>query len=467
MRNQRGVTLLELMIATVVTSVVLAGVLGAVVAQQRAYQNSQRGREAEMSGQTALLNIEKHLKMAGFGMDPSLAFDFTFYGQMLGTDPAFIDDSVGLCPATMSPCRRDRVDNSDELVFHYRNPSYWVPDDPTRDPRGNAWKLIDVTDATATIKLRGFERFARGQVLQAVCQNAINWTYFTVATATPAGANNPLGTNVSLVPFNNNHPFLRQNIANMAGGWHQANCFRDGFARVFKIERFRYHIRPVQVGTDGAAIRYIPYLMLDQGIDRNFDGVIRADDELVAAEGVELMQIAYRFKDQWGWQRVGYGEWGWPNPGMQIWWQPMWAGNWGPTWFSDTLGTTVMLPVPAGTTDVPYGPSSFHRFSPDGPERQTAHQANIRQIVLSMLTRSNEPDFQQGSNIVLDGNYFFGQMTPGSSRTNFMNMSTAPPWIAQNAKSNRYGASDDGFRRTFLESRVQIPNILARGIPYF
>ncbi len=60
------------------------------------------------------------MPQAGYGMAPSLAFDFNRY--------------TGPCPPLLvsgSGCKRDRVDDSDELVFYARNPSYWVPADPT------------------------------------------------------------------------------------------------------------------------------------------------------------------------------------------------------------------------------------------------------------------------------------------------------------------------------------------------
>src|SRR6266545_4441278 len=114
-RDHHGFTLIEMLIALVVTSIVLVAVMTAANTQQRAFFGGQKVRAAQNTARAALLYLEQKLPLAGFGMDPALASDLGDLGTWYTSGP---------CPST--PCKRDSTSTSDELVFYARNPAYWV-----------------------------------------------------------------------------------------------------------------------------------------------------------------------------------------------------------------------------------------------------------------------------------------------------------------------------------------------------
>ena len=282
--GSRGFTLVELLIAGLVSVIVLVGVLTASGAQTRSYAVGSRQTLAQAYGRGALLYMEQHLAWAGYGIDPVLAFDFDRY-------------TTGPCPAEMSPCPRDTRTNSDELVFYARNPRYWVPGAGNvagatggpAEPAGNAWTIrgggLGPTATTMTIGARQGDSFSRGQIVLAVCRGGQFYTFATIAqNVAPLG--NPQDYTLTLAAASASDPFNRPDLAvSPAAG---AACFAAGDARLFLVDRYRFHVRPETAGNN-----VIPYLVLDQGIDRNRDGTIDADDELVIAEGVEDLQVAY------------------------------------------------------------------------------------------------------------------------------------------------------------------------------
>src|SRR5574340_161405 len=140
-RFQRGVTLIELLIALAVSSIVLVGVVAAGFAQQQAYRGGQKVREAQGGARAALLSIAKNLTPAGYGLPPPLGFDFAWY-QPTG---------AGLCPPEMGTCPRDSATNDDELVFYARNPNYWLSPNGTAPPVGRAWVIQAVTGSNITL----------------------------------------------------------------------------------------------------------------------------------------------------------------------------------------------------------------------------------------------------------------------------------------------------------------------------
>ena len=157
-----------------VSAVVLAGIVGVVTAQQKAYQDGQRQRAAQSAARAGLTFMEQALVLAGYGLDAPLTFDFDRYS--------------GPCPTEMGSCPRDAVNNSDEIVFYNRNPRYWVPSDNTADPRGNAWRVVSADIMGVTIAARKGDQFILGQILQVVCQGGARYSYATVSGTTPVSA---------------------------------------------------------------------------------------------------------------------------------------------------------------------------------------------------------------------------------------------------------------------------------------
>lgn len=413
----RGVTLVELLIAMAVSSLVLVAMVGIVTSQQQAYADGHRVRAAQASARNALLFLEQKLPLAGYGMAPSLALDLDRY-------------TSGPCPAQLQvsgACKRDRTDDSDELVFYARNPSYWLQPSGT-GMAGRTWSVTSsgITATHLHLNARAGDTFLKGQILQAVCEGASQYVYVTVAARAPASApvavDGPL--QIELEAVDSANPFKRQDAAG-------DECFRSGAARVFLIDRYRLHVRPVAVGD-----RVDPFLVLDRGVDSVGTGgaVTEADEEFVA-EGIESMQVAYVLANG---KVVG------ATSGTGITFNAGFPGAPGTT---DTL-TQLVFPGPAPAPDESvYSPTSWYRYTmgpPADPERLTDHQANVRAVRIAIVARSPEPDFTR-------------QSSPPMLR---LNQSAPAAWVGD-------ADAKDGYQRVAFEATIPLPNMLSQGMVYF
>lgn len=411
--RSRGFSLLEVMVALAAMAFVLAGVVGVVRAQQQTYVDGQRLREAQGSARNALLYLEQRVATAGFGMAPSLAID--------------LDRYAGFCPTAFDgACARDALAAPDELVILSRDPEYWVPSDPAQDPRGHAWRLVEVPNTnTFKIAARTGDAFLKGQIVLAVCQGAAFYAYATLSEAvterTEDGA-----VDLKLATVSPADPFLRQDLASNA-------CFTDGTARVFLVNRYRFHVRPVAVGESW---QYDPYLVLDTGRDVNGDGAIDEKDEVIVGAFIEDMQVAYQLADG---STVG------ATPGTAI---TLAAGYPGSTGTTDRL-TTLEFPGPAPAEgESAYSPTSWYRFTlgpPAATERTTDHQANIRAIRIALTARSPRPDLQ----------------LQGRLQTRRFNANGTPAW------ADPGGTGRDGFQRVTFETTITLPNMVVQGMTFF
>lgn len=403
-----GFTLIELMITVAIVAVVVAGIFAVVSAQQQAYADGQRLRVAQSSGRSALLYLEQRVPLAGLGTSPSLAFDFGRYVS-------------GPCPAGLT-CPRDAIDGSDELVFVARNPRYWVSTDPAVEPRGNAWNVVSVSSGAVTVKARAGDGFRVGQVLAAVCPGGAEYAYFTVGARVPTLAAPDPALRVTLADVVPEDPFRRQDLA-------QTSCFSSGTARLFLVDRYRFHVRP-EPGTSGAAD---PYLVLDTGTDTNDDGVVNQDDELLVASGIESFQVAYDLANG---ATVG------ATPGTKI---ELASGYPGGTTANQL--TTLAFPGPAPEPGQSvYAPTSWYAFlmgPPPAAERRTNHQANIRFVRIAVVARSPDPEPRIAGTGLLLG----------------LNQTSRPAWAG--------AVANDGFQRVRFESRIALPNMVVRGMTYF
>jgi type IV pilus assembly protein PilW len=412
----------------VAISLVVVVLVGAAVeSQQSAYQLGLRQRAAQGQSRQGLLQLERALARAGYGVDPAFAFDFA--------------GSPTPCPAEMGTCPPDATANADELVFHSRNPRYYLPPNPSAgaDYRGHAWRITNagVTDTAVTIDARAGNVFARGQILQAVCSGGEFYAYFTVgATTTIAAAG---VASVPLAEVVDANPFRRQDLAQTPAAG--AGCFSSGTARLFEIQRFRYHVRPVAVPGTSNPTRYVPYLMLDTGTDVDQSTSVDANDEIVIAEGVENMQVAYVLAN--GTTTVPATTVG-ATPGTGITFAaPAASGGTG----TQNRLTRTLFPGAAPASGLSqYQTSSYYTFSSTDAARRTDHQANIRAVQLALVVRS--PTANQG-----------GRGEPDSRPLNFNQL---PAWI-----SGSLSGGHDGFPRATVQTTVSLQNMTARGLTYF
>lgn len=425
-RTARGFTLIELLVALAITAVVLTAVVMAGNAQMTAYAVGARQRAAQAQGRGALLYLEEQVTRAGFGVEPAFAFDFDRY--------------AGPCPADLAPCARDAVDNSDELVFYARDPHYWVPGDGNAaDPSGHAWMISATTTTSVTVKARAGDVFRRGQIVLEICRGAAAYAFATVAKTVQVAAAG--ATEVPLLDAVEADPFNRPDLAvPPATG---ASCFASGAARLFLIDRYRFHVRPEDV--DG---ELVPYLVLDQGVDRNLDGEVTEDDELLVAEGVENLQVAYLMASA-----------ALPTPLV---------GAAAPIVLTPApVGDVRTVPAAAGSTNVAneittavfpgaapafgesvYLPSSYIGLAvgpPPAAQRLTDHQANIVGVRLALVTRSTATDRKSVSDTFRP-----------------LNMTADPAWVTKRQIGGR-----DGYQRALYTSTVLAPNMTAGGLTYF
>ncbi len=406
-RTPRGVTLVELMVALAITAVVTAGIVTVVNSQQRAYYDGHRQRAAQSSARAAMQFMEQELVQAGYGLDAPLAFDFDRY--------------AGPCPTAMGTCPRDATANSDEIVFYYRNPRYWVPDVYTTDPRGNAWRITAADVTQITVNARAGDVFPKGQIVQAVCPSGSRYAYATVSDTTTAGAAGALS--LPLTPPQEDDPYQRPDAIDNV-------CFTGGQARLFLVERRRFHVRPVTTG--GGTV---PYLVMDTGVDANGDGTVDASDEVVLAEGVEVLQVAYVMTSTALAPRGSVA-------GTAV---SMARGATGAT--SGTALTLLSFPgvVPAGQSI--YKPTSFYGYTvgpPPNAARLTDHQANIRAVRIAIVARSATPAPS-------------GRAAQNATIVPVFNMDTLPAWLDRS----------DLYARVTLTTAVPLRNMIGRAMPDF
>lgn len=205
-----GVTLVELLVTLAILSVLMVAVTGVILHQTRMYQLGAQGRDAVAASRTSFALLERHLRNAGWGVDPRHAFDF-------GT--------------AAEPLARDSMEGPDELVFFSRDPGFH--------------RVATRADAAGlTFDTPLAQPMEPGQVLLVICPHGIGAAYVTVS-----GMSGP--DSVSL--FSAAGAFPREPLPDCSAGPY-----------VVKVDRYRFFVADVDEG-DGA-VR--PYLLLDQGLER-------------------------------------------------------------------------------------------------------------------------------------------------------------------------------------------------------
>ncbi len=458
-RRARGMTLVELLVTVAVVSVVMSLVAAALGGTLRLLGQGTQRRASEEQARSAAAFVERALRIAGLGVEPALAFDFSVYRGLGASCPN---------PGTVPPdatCQRDFADRPDELIFYARDPGYWgdnlgnpaLGTPPSPAVQGRAWLLSGATGTTLTLGLHGGDLLLPGQILQVVCSGGAQVTYVTNRSRVPAsGPPSPaspaagpaqitVGAAVAGDPFNQPGP--------LAGG----GCFTDGTARVFAVDRYRFHVQMYQ-DLDGQPV---PYLMLDTGLDRTGAGVADPNNEIPVAEGIEDMQVVYERPSG-------------PPPAN---------GYETDTWVGETPGTVLAgasfcrrVPLGTGTLggaiacglpDPPQGglvlvdfaaagaasyPAwSYYPFATASTVRQSPDAANIRAVRIAVTARALRLDQVKRAG---------GQ----PSRPFFNRTTTAGPLLTQGFPAL---GSDDGYERSFDVASVPVRDLLAKGNSYY
>ncbi len=289
--RSRGYTLLELMVALTVSVLTIAAGVTLLIGSQRSFQSTANDRLIQETARVALDEIGTNVRMAGYGLEPTFAFDMGVASrtQMVGVDdpttfnaPTGFQNQVWFGGYTLenTPVARDSTGAPDEFVFYSRDPVFSRAVAGV-GPGGASLTLAPPLSGAATDLLEG-------QVLQVMCFGAQDqwlWAYVTVASV---DAKNPAAPVVTLKPGQGvSFPFQNQLLTE--------NCYGGGTStvRAFKIDRYHYYVAAVdQAGnvqnweTPGTR----PYLMLDQGLKRAGTPVLTP-----IVPDVEDLQVAYLF----------------------------------------------------------------------------------------------------------------------------------------------------------------------------
>ncbi|MCM2333104.1 MAG: PilW family protein [Anaeromyxobacteraceae bacterium] len=285
--SARGFTLVELLVATLVSAVIVAGALTLLVGQQRTFQGGAGDRAMQEAGRVALERLTTELRLAGYGMDPAMAFDFGAAASPM--DRAILEPGVGTVPFGGYACNdavtcRDKTDGPDEIVLHFRDPDFGRPL-YTTPPSPKA--PIPPTPDELTLAGPLNTPLLPGQILQVVCYSGdLFWAYVTVGKRVEATADETVTVPLEgAVGGGTDFPYQNKFLEN--------SCF-SGEARAFKIIRSRYFIQ--SYADDGAVVAHgtagaRPYLMLDQGLlDENGEPLLT-----MVAPDVEDLQFTYLF----------------------------------------------------------------------------------------------------------------------------------------------------------------------------
>lgn len=344
---RRGFTLVEMLVGVLVSAIVVAGSITLLVNQQQAYQNTANDRAGQEAARVALGAIGDALARAGYGIHPSVTFDFGTIPQVTiefaSTGTVAFNSPDCAAPVTC----RDSTAGSDQIAFYARDP-YFV-------------RALAQAPTTGQLVVAGGLRtpLYQGQVLAVACMSCgKRFAYVTVGqpvAAAPAAATTTIPL---LAAAGGGFDFPTQNSAltdacfgaNLATATSTPDVFSQA-SKVFKVDRYRFYTTRY-LDPDSGQMR--PFLMLDQGlVDAN--GPILTP----VAPDVDDLQFAYVLPTS-GVPLVG------ATPGVSV--------------NNDASGIDLTVQPPL------YGSSRAD------PSRVTQSPANIRAVRVSVVVRSPETD---------------------------------------------------------------------------
>lgn len=250
--SQSGFTLLELMMGVAVTSIILAAVAAAVIAVSGAYNNEAQIKGAVEGGRTAIAFLERNLRMAGYGIEPQYAFDFT--APTAGKD----NYSLGGAGAFVT----------DDLAFRYRDPSFLR--------RGSyAGGNLTLNNGGASSSTTWGAAFPKGTAIMLACPGAKERAWYRINDASGVTAT---GSTASLTSYTGNNAPTDMSLS-CAGQGGAASPY------VFILREFR--VRLFKSGERA-------YLMAVTNLSDSIPDAttIPANAEPLAAD-VEEFQVAY------------------------------------------------------------------------------------------------------------------------------------------------------------------------------
>lgn len=336
--RSRGFTLAELLVGLVVTSIVMTAVVAIFIGVQRSYQAETEVKIITENGRGTMLFLERVLPLAGYGLDPRLAFDVT------GTQTRDNQDVQGVSYTTSftqkplpGPAGRTL---SDDLAFRFRDPAF------LRAGRLNAGNTQITLSTTLNMQL------PQGKLLMVGCRGGADYTMVRVV-----GTPGPTATTITVA--NAAAPFVTNT----------ANCLTlDGPATspwVFLIQEHRLRIVNLAGRPWLVSFRNLEASVTDLTLD-NFDPIAPDVENFQVAFGMNrarpTLTCCQAAPDAAGNSNFIVGD----EPGDNFFAQP-----------TGVLGTK---------PDYRTGYEQLPRF--------TAHPANIRSVHVALVLRSsrNLPD---------------------------------------------------------------------------
>jgi type IV pilus assembly protein PilW len=325
----RGFTLVELLVGSLMTTIILGAVAAALMGVQGAFQRESRVKVAVEGMRTATSFIEQRLRMAGYGVEPRFAFDFD--GRVL-PEGAKSNHAVvlgGSLPHSIT----------DDLAFRYRDAA-WMRRGHLTGPS----VVLEDTQNTFGVS------FNKGQLLLVSCVGSRDYVVMKAGAAgVPAEANT--SSNFILDPALSSVPIHTPCLARTGNN--------APYLMLIHVMRIRI------VALDGR-----PFLMAFQGLDE-----LDLSSAVPLAADVESFQVAYVMN------RPAPGS---PNAAVRAVDFNSPVSNWvlgdiGSA-SADRLPDPNALPVPV--LKLPY----------EDPARYSRHPANIRAVRLSIGLRSASPE---------------------------------------------------------------------------
>jgi type IV pilus assembly protein PilW len=443
--RSRGFTLLELLVGAAVGALVLVGISLTFISQARQYQAHSNRRGLQANARQAMSFMERRLRNAGYGVDPDRAvipYD-SFDAANNGTAPGF----------------------PDAFIVHWREPLF---------------RRVAVEANPANILLPGVigTELRMGQILLVLCSPVavpVSIDDF-ISNANPIHAFVTVGAfvpdNANIIPLDQTDPTLAPNSPlGMPGRlFHEQailnnQCFRNAAAppQVVLVNRAAFYVAAFD---DGRGARK-PYLMMHTGQDMptdiqpNGDGTINDLDAVPVAADIEQLQVAYvldtNVEDVADWTPIVRGV----EADMDL-------AHYGESWAAIPLLHPNGTPLPADWFFNPFRPyptTLFTNARDFARARLLDHPANIRQVRLTLISRSSVPDPQiPGDDLELrrDGTpYPDGPPLPGGNGRAWRHLENlALPVPAAPDPASVFKPSGGGFYRFILRQSVTPKNLL-------
>jgi type IV pilus assembly protein PilW len=435
--RSRGFTLVELLVGAAVGAVVLLGISLTFISQAQQYQAHSSRRALQSNARLALGFMERHLRVAGYGVDPDRAvIPYDSYDAVSDTQVAGYPDA---------------------FVVHWRDELF------RRTVLAADTAHIDINAPLIT-------PMRRGQILMVICVSDPNPLDLSVNSNPPhvfVTVGQFVAAGSVTIPLDPTPPVSAPNSPILGSGrlFHEQaipgfahNCFTRQPPQVVLIHRAAFFVAMFDDDGNPATPERTPYLMMHQGLDEpaplqpQGNGVIDADDAVPVAEGIEQLQVAYILDTNDEDVAFDAGDRSPIVLGVE---ELLDVNHYGENWEQINLGS-----LPHGWFFNPGYPRKLYNNPKQlAKKRLEDHPANIRQVRLTLISRSTVPDPQiEGDNLLLhrDGTPYPDGPAMADSRLSWrhlenLNLTTPAPDFAP---------SGGHYYRSILRQTIAPKNLL-------